>query len=166
MSPPDSWVSDRMPAVVSMTAPRHSVLITGGTGLLGNGLRATASSDHVVDDVYENPLHNLCVARAVWSSLQRDISGVVHLAGRDVINRYDLARLVARIFELDASRVQAVPRSFFPKIAPRPANTSLVTMRMESELGMAPLAIEEGLRAMARERAGVEQRRRSRNHRQ
>lgn len=104
---------------------------------------------HVVDDVYENPLHNISAALAIWAILERDISGIVHLAGRDVISRYELARMVARIFELDESRIRAVSSAFFPDIAPRPRNTSLVTTRMASELGVPPPTLDEGLRLMA-----------------
>ena len=104
---------------------------------------------HVVDDVYENPLHNLSAAAAIWTILDRDVDGIIHLAGRDVISRYEFARMVARIFGLDQSRISAVPSSFFPDLAPRPRNTSLVTSRMESELGVPPPMLEAGLRLMA-----------------
>ena len=103
---------------------------------------------HVVDDVYENPLYNINAAQAIWAILGTDVSGIVHLAGPDIINRYEFARMTARIFELDESRIQAVPSEFFPQIAPRPRNTSLVTARMES-LGVQPSPIEQGLRLMA-----------------
>ena len=104
---------------------------------------------HVVDDVYENTLHNLSAARAIWSALDRDVTGVVHLAGRDVYSRYELARTVARTFALDGARIKAVSSDYFPGIARRPRNTSLATTRMEFELGVTPSTLEEGLRIMA-----------------
>lgn len=104
---------------------------------------------HVVDDVYENPIYNIHAASAIWAVLESEIGGVIHLAGRDVISRYELARMVARIFELDPARVRAVSSAYFPDIAPRPRNTSFVTTRMESELGVSSLTLEEGLRLMA-----------------
>lgn len=104
---------------------------------------------HVVDDVYENPLHNVAAARAIWRILERTVTGVIHLAGRDTVSRYELAQRVARVFELDASRIQAVPSSFFPGLARRPPNTSLATTRMDNELGIAAPSLEEGLRTMA-----------------
>lgn len=103
----------------------------------------------MVDDIYENPLHNINAARAIWAILDIDIGGVIHLAGRDVISRYDFARMVARIFGLDATHIRPVSSASFPDIAPRPRNTSLVTTRMESEVGVPPSALEEGLRLMA-----------------
>jgi dTDP-4-dehydrorhamnose reductase len=104
---------------------------------------------NVVDDVYENPLHNLQAAQAIWRILERDVRGIVHLAGGEVVNRHQLALAVARSFELDASYIRPVPSSFFPHIAPRPRNTSLQTTRMERELGLTPSTLEEGLSCMA-----------------
>ena len=109
----------------------------------------------VVDDIYENPLYNINAAHAIWAILDSDIGGVIHLAGRDVVSRYDFARMVARIFGLDETRIRPVPSASFPEIAPRPRNTSFVTTRMASEVGVPPLALEEGLQLMAmRPRAG------------
>jgi dTDP-4-dehydrorhamnose reductase len=103
---------------------------------------------NVVDDVYENPLHNIQAASAVWRILEREVTGIIHLAGGEPVNRYQLALAVARAFELDASPIRPVPSSFFPHIAPRPRNTTLRTTRMERELGMSPSRLEEGLGSM------------------
>jgi dTDP-4-dehydrorhamnose reductase len=105
-------------------------------------------SIHVVNDVYENPLYNVDAARAIWAILHSDVSGVIHLAGPEVINRYEFARMTARAFDLDESRILAVTSEFFPTIAPRPRNTALVTARMQT-LGVTPSTIQEGLRLMA-----------------
>lgn len=109
----------------------------------------------VVDDIYENPLYNISAALAIWAILNTDIGGVIHLAGRDVVSRYDCARMVARVFGLDGGQIHPVPSASFPDIAPRPRDTSFVTTRMEAELGVPPSTLEESLRLMAtRPRAG------------
>jgi dTDP-4-dehydrorhamnose reductase len=104
---------------------------------------------HVVDDVFENPLYNVSAGEAIWAILERPFTGTVHLAGRDTVSRYELACTVARMFDLDQARIRAVPSTFFPDIARRPRNTSLVTTRMESELGVPARTLDEGLRGMA-----------------
>lgn len=103
----------------------------------------------VVDDVFENPLYNVHGGRAIWEILARDIHGIVHLAGRNVVSRFELARLVAEVFDLDASCIRAVSSDYFADIAPRPRNTSFVTARMESDLDIEPLSLGDGLRTMA-----------------
>ncbi len=110
---------------------------------------------HLVTDVYENPLQYQQMGRAVWAIVQRRLTGVFHVAGGEVVNRYRFAREVAEVFGLKRSLIRPVRSSFFPSIAPRPANTSLATRRMEQELGVRPLSIQEGLRAMqAQQRNG------------
>lgn len=103
---------------------------------------------NVVDDVYENPLYNIQCASALWEIATRKPKGVFHLAGRGVVNRYELALKVADVFGLDASLIQPVGSDFFPSIAARPKNTSFDTSRMESELGVRPVTFEDGLRDM------------------
>jgi dTDP-4-dehydrorhamnose reductase len=103
----------------------------------------------VVDDVFENPLYNVSAGAAIWKIVERETTGVVHLAGRDVVSRYEFARMVAARFGLDAGRIRAVPSSDFPDIAPRPPDTSFVTTRMEHELGIAPAALGRALETMA-----------------
>jgi dTDP-4-dehydrorhamnose reductase len=104
---------------------------------------------NVVDDVFENPLHNIAAADAIWRILNREVTGIIHLAGRDTLNRYELALLVARVFGLDASRIQRVSSAYFAHLAPRPPNTTLATDRMEHDLGLPATSLEDGLRAMA-----------------
>lgn len=106
---------------------------------------------HMVTDVYENPLYNRQCGEAVWEVIRKKCRGTIHLAGADVVNRYEFARTLADVFELDASLIEPVESAFFPSIAPRPKNTSFVTERMEKELGLKPLRVREGLRLMRAE---------------
>ena len=99
----------------------------------------------LVDDVFENPLYNIQCGEALWQIVRRRLSGTFHLAGRDVVNRVALGRQIAKTFGLDAGLIRPVTSSAFPDIAPRPPNTSFVTRRMEKELGVKPIALEEGL---------------------
>ncbi|MCX5796570.1 MAG: SDR family oxidoreductase [Elusimicrobia bacterium] len=103
---------------------------------------------HIVTDVYENPLYNRQCGRALWAVINNRPGGIFHLAGKDTVSRYDFARKIAKAFSLDASLIRPVDSSFFPDIAPRPPNTAFVTQRMERELGVAPLAVDDGLRQM------------------
>ena len=102
----------------------------------------------LVDDVRENPLYNLQCGRALWSALRKRPSGIIHLAGKGTVNRWQFGLKVAEVFGLDPSLIRRVDSSRFPSIAARPPNTSFVTTRMEKELGVKPLTIEEGLRDM------------------
>jgi dTDP-4-dehydrorhamnose reductase len=102
----------------------------------------------LVDDVRENPLYNLQCGRALWAALRKKPKGLVHLAGKGAVNRWQFGLKVAEVFGLDASLVKRVDSSRFPSIAARPPDTTFVTTRMERELGVAPMTLEEGLRDM------------------
>lgn len=102
----------------------------------------------VVNDVYENPLFNQQCGRALWAVAKKESEGIFHVAGKTVVSRYEFALKIAEVFALDASLIRPVTSAFFPDIAPRPPNTAFVTQRMERELGVSPLSIEQGLLAM------------------
>lgn len=102
----------------------------------------------VVDDIYENPLFNHQCGHALWNAVRKRPGGVFHLAGKDAVSRYQFALKIAKAFELDAALIRRVGSAAFPDIAPRPQNTSFVTERMEGELGVRPMSLDEGLRAM------------------
>lgn len=103
---------------------------------------------HMVNDVYENPLFNIQCGRAIWTIIEKNISGIVHLAGGERLNRYEFAVAVARVFDMDINLIKEVDSSYFPSIAPRPRDTSFNTKRMETEIGIKALTISEGLMAM------------------
>jgi dTDP-4-dehydrorhamnose reductase len=102
----------------------------------------------LVDDVHENPLYNRQCGRALWAVLAKRPKGVVHLAGRDRVSRYEFGLAVAEAFGLDARLIRRVKSSAFPGIAPRPKDTTFVTTRMHKELGVAPLSLRAGLADM------------------
>ncbi len=103
---------------------------------------------HLVTDVYENPLLSYNCAESIWRAIQLKKRGTFHIAGKEVVNRYEFGRLVAELFDLDASLLHPVNSSFFPTIAPRPHNTSFLTKRMQVELGMEPISLSDGLQRM------------------
>jgi dTDP-4-dehydrorhamnose reductase len=102
----------------------------------------------IVADVWENPLYNISCGHALWAAIRKRPEGIIHLAGKDSINRYQFAKEVARTFDLDATLIKKVSSKAFPDIAPRPRNTTFLTTRMETELGVRPMSLREGLAAM------------------
>lgn len=108
----------------------------------------SGESIRMVTDVYENPLYNLQCGKALWEIVKRKPLGIIHLGGAGVLNRYEFALRLANVFALDAALIQPVESTFFPTIAPRPKNTSFSTKRMETELEIMPIHVEEGLQEM------------------
>ncbi|MDI6739178.1 MAG: NAD(P)-dependent oxidoreductase [Candidatus Edwardsbacteria bacterium] len=101
----------------------------------------------LVNDVRENPLAAEECARTIWRLMETGFNGELNIAGLEVVNRYQLGLAAARAFGLDAGLISPVPNSYFKSIAPRPANTSFDTTRMES-MGIIPVGLEQGLARM------------------
>jgi dTDP-4-dehydrorhamnose reductase len=98
----------------------------------------------LVNDVYENPLYNIQCGKALWAVLANRHGGVFHLAGKETVSRYEFGKRLATTFGLNSDLISPVKSSFFPNLAPRPPNTSFITDRMEHELGVKSLTLEEG----------------------
>lgn len=107
---------------------------------------------NVVNDVYNNHLWAGQAASVLWEVIKKDIQNdIFNVAGGDCINRFDLAKKVADVFELDSALITAVSSDFFKSIVKRPKNTCFNTQKMENELGIKPLSVDEGLRLMKQE---------------
>lgn len=107
---------------------------------------------NIVTDVYNNHLFAGQAAEVLWKVVKEDIENdSYNIAGGEVISRFDLARKVAKIFNLDSSLISPVSSDFFKDIARRPKNTSFDTSKMEKQLGIKPLTVNEGLRLMRAE---------------
>jgi dTDP-4-dehydrorhamnose reductase len=102
----------------------------------------------LVDDVSENPLSAEVCAQAIWGCLEKRMAGEFNLAGKDVVNRYQLGLTAAKVFGHDPGLIEPVKNESFKNIAPRPANTSFNALKMASVLGLEPQPLEEGLRRM------------------
>lgn len=102
----------------------------------------------LVNDVFENPLFNIQCGKALWSVIRKKPAGVFHLGGKTAVSRLEFGRHIAKAFGLDASLIDSVTSRHFPDIAARPHNTTFVVRRMENELGVSALTLDEGLKAM------------------
>jgi len=102
----------------------------------------------MVNDVWENPLYNVHCAQAIWRVMEREVPGVMHIAGKTKLNRYELAVATAKVFHLDTRLIKEVDSSFFPELTPRALDTTLRIDRMIDSLDMQPLSLNEGLKKM------------------
>jgi dTDP-4-dehydrorhamnose reductase len=99
----------------------------------------------IVTDVWENPIYNLDCAKALWSAVALKPSGKMHLAGPEVISRYELAIKTVEIFGLNPALITPVKSNYFSQLAKRPKNTSFSIDKMSKYLKISPLTVQEGL---------------------
>jgi dTDP-4-dehydrorhamnose reductase len=86
------------------------------------------------------------VARAIVALVERAQSGVIHVAGPEVMARPDFARKIAESFSLDTSLIAARPTSELAQGAPRPLDGGLRTPRLDGLLPGIMRPLRESLR--------------------
>lgn len=110
----------------------------------------------IVDDVYLNPLYNHDLAKVLWKIIINDERGIFHIAGSEVLNRYQWALKVTEVFNLDKSLITPVKSSYFDgKIASRPSQTIYSIEKIVKLFKFKPKNIKQGLEAMFKENVGL-----------
>ena len=99
-------------------------------------------------DQRASPSHNEDVATATVECCEREERGTWHLAGADVLDRLAFARLICRVFDLDASRLTPATTAELQQKAARPLDGGLRIAKAQSRLRTPLRGVEEGLRAM------------------
>ncbi len=99
----------------------------------------------IVEDQLGQPTVVDDVAYAVLQIVDHDRTGIYHVCGSDYLSRYKFALKLADIFEFDKNLILPVKTSSLNQAADRPMNSSFITLKAESDLGLKPLNITEGL---------------------
>lgn len=101
---------------------------------------------HIVTDQLGNTTLNDELANALWQLVRASYHGIVNVAGREVISRYDFALKIAEVFDLDASLINPIKTADLKQKAPRPLNSGLIVDKAINLLGLELSDVEGGLR--------------------
>lgn len=99
-------------------------------------------------DQYCNPTYAGNLAEAAIEAAENKISGILHVAGRDYLARYDMALGIASFFNLDTDLIRPVNSIDLDQKAKRPLKAGLRIDRALKLLKTRPLGLEQGLRLM------------------
>ncbi len=102
----------------------------------------------VASDQVSSPTYNQDLAAATMELCERDASGVYHLAGHGILDRFAFALLACKVLELDSSTLVPVTTASFGQKAPRPLRAGLKIDKARADLDTRLRSPEEGLRAM------------------
>jgi dTDP-4-dehydrorhamnose reductase len=93
-------------------------------------------------DQFASPSYGADIASAVISLAEKGISGLIHVAGPETIDRPRFARAIAQGFGLDPDLIVSRPTTELGQGAPRPLRSGLSTPRLDAILpgAMRPLA--------------------------
>ena len=81
-------------------------------------------------DQSANPSYAPDVALSAILCAENGLSGIIHLAGPQVMDRGSFASAIAKTFGLDETKIQAKPTSELPQGAPRPLAGGLTSERL------------------------------------
>jgi dTDP-4-dehydrorhamnose reductase len=104
-------------------------------------------------DQRSSPTYNRDLAAATVELVERGVTGVMHLAGPEIMDRHAFARIVCEVFGLDASLLTPVTTASLGQRAARPLDAGLLIDRARALLATPLRGPREGLEAMRRELA-------------
>jgi dTDP-4-dehydrorhamnose reductase len=103
-------------------------------------------------DWYNNPTFLDNFVEATNGLVKAEKEGVYHVVGSDFINRYEWALKIAEIFSEDKNKICPI-RSEQSKLPAKRANANLSNSKIQNEIGMNLVGVEEGLRIMLKQRS-------------
>ena len=106
---------------------------------------------HVVTDQFITPTLNSNLAARVLEAGERQLDGTYHLAGASRMSRYDFARTVARMLDLDLSLILPCRMEDMNWEAKRPRDSSLDTSKAAKLLKEKPLSMEQAIQKLKKE---------------
>jgi dTDP-4-dehydrorhamnose reductase len=111
----------------------------------------------VPNDQVSSPTYNGDLAEASAELAERGLTGVYHVAGTSLLDRYAFALMAARVFELDPGLITPIPTASVGQRAPRPLRGGLRIGRAQAVLATRLQSAADGLRAMRAAIAGAEE---------
>ena len=100
--------------------------------------------------LFHDEYRSVCGARSIAKGILKlmNETGIIHLAGKEKLSRYDFGVKVVKAFGLDESLLQSCSQKDVKMAAPRPADVTLDVSKAVS-LGYAPLSVDEELNLIA-----------------
>ena len=95
-------------------------------------------------DEFRTPVSANTAAKGLLLVLEKNISGIIHLGGKEKISRYQFGLLMAEIFNLSTAKITPCSQKDISMAAPRPSDVSL-NSTLAFSLGYQPLSMREEL---------------------
>lgn len=103
---------------------------------------------NIVTDQISNVTMIDDLAYGTLKIIEKNCKGIYNIAGSDILSRYDFAMNMCDVFNLNKKLVFPITTESLNQPAPRPLNSGLIILKMESELGFKPMDSIEGLRLL------------------
>ncbi len=100
---------------------------------------------NIVSDEFGNPTLLDDLAYAVFKIIDKNISGIINVAGEERMSRLEFARGIAEHLELDSTLISPVTNAELHRAAPRPLQSGLLTIKAKSLFGLHTRPLKHGL---------------------
>lgn len=98
-----------------------------------------------VDDQYRMPTLAEDLADACVNAALKNVSGIYHISGNEMMSIYEICTKTAAFFGLDGSLIRPVPTISLNEKARRPVKTGFMIQKAEKELDYMPVSFNRGL---------------------
>jgi dTDP-4-dehydrorhamnose reductase len=99
----------------------------------------------IVDDQIGNPTLVDDLAYAILQLIERNRTGIYHIAGPDLMSRYDFALAFADVFGFNRKLITPVKTTALKQAAARPLKSGFITLKAQTDLGVKMSGVERGL---------------------
>ena len=99
----------------------------------------------IVSDQYNNPTLADNLAGLVKEAVEKNLEGILNLAGKTYLSRYDFAMRIARFFGYDHELITPIDTASLKQPAPRPLLGGVRTEKAQSVLKSPLFTVEESL---------------------
>jgi dTDP-4-dehydrorhamnose reductase len=115
------------------------------------GKLSKKESINVVTDQHNNPTYADSLAEILLGLYRKDANGIFHVTGPDCMSRYEFAKRIAEVFDLDSKLIHPTTTPELNQIAQRPEKVCMVTNKVERITGMKPVGVTEGLERLKKQ---------------
>lgn len=106
---------------------------------------------NIMDDQYGSPTYAGNLSEAIIYLVEKSVHGLYHISGSQVMNRFEFARLVAEVFNLNKNLIKPIKTSQINQVAKRPMKSGLIIDKVQKILPFKLLDSKEGLTRMKME---------------
>lgn len=99
----------------------------------------------VVSDQIGNPTYVDDLSESIFKLIQNQEYGLFHISGSEKINRYNFAKKIAEVFNLNNELIEKITTSELKQAAPRPLNSSFIIDKLVNRIDWEPGDVISGL---------------------
>ncbi len=102
----------------------------------------------VVIDQIGNPTYVDDLSESIFRLLANKEYGLFHVCGSETISRFDFAKKIAEVFDLNADLIEKTISADLEQLSPRPLNSSFVIDKLVNRINWEPCNVYDGLKKL------------------